>query len=117
MSTQVRSAEIVPLRPNSVPAIANLPAAAAEAQPKVFNATFVERLAALNDASRWLRNSGHPPAAVHLQGELPTLHVDGQAARLLITEAKGFNSRRVDDQYRLCSVIVKGCLITWFEPL
>jgi hypothetical protein len=117
MNSQVRTAAVVPLRPENAPAIANAPAAAAEAQPKVFNAVFVERLAALNDASRWLRNSGHPPAAAHLQGKLPTLHVDGQAARLLITEAKGFNSRRVDDQYRLCSVIVKGCLITWFEPL
>lgn len=92
-----------------------------DAAVRVLTPGFIQHLSALNQAARWLREHGYAPVSIHLQGELPTMHLDDQtarqAARLLITEAKGYNSRRVDDRYRLCSVIAKGCLITWFEPL
>jgi hypothetical protein len=84
---------------------------------KVLNASFVARLRALNDTARWLRSNGHPPITMHLRGRLPAIHVDGSAARLLITQACGFSSRRIGDTHRYCSVELRECLITWFEPL
>lgn len=84
---------------------------------KTFNTAFMARLRAANDTSRWLRNHGHSPMTMHLQGRLPAIHVDGAAARLLVTEAHGFNSRKISDTHRHCSVELRECLITWFEPL
>jgi len=115
MSIQVRSAQVAPLRPNS--ALAAIDVDVKLYESKTFNADFMTRLRALNDTSRWLRNHGHPPVTMHLQGRLPAIHVDGAAARLLITEARGFNSRKISDTHRHCSVELRGCLITWFEPL
>lgn len=101
--------------------ISNSKAANDAARPsyegKTFNAAFMARLRALNDMSRWLRQNGHPPMTMHLQTRLPTIHVSGAAARLLITEAQGFTGRRVSDTHRHCSVELRNCLITWFEPL
>jgi hypothetical protein len=84
---------------------------------KTFNAEFLARLCAVNSMSRWLRQNGHPPMTMHLQGRLPTIHVDGAAARLLVAQAQGFTGRRVNDTHRHCSVELRGCLVTWFEPL
>jgi hypothetical protein len=67
--------------------------------------------------SRWLRQNGHPPMTTILQGRMPAIHVDGAAARLLITQARGFTGTRVNDTCRRCSVELRDCLVTWFEPL
>lgn len=115
MSIQVRSAQVVPLRPNSAPPAGDV--GVKQHESKTFNADFMARLRALNDTSRWLRNHGHPPMTLHLQGRLPAIHVDGAAARLLVAEAHGFNSRKISDTHRHCSVELRECLITWFEPL
>lgn len=112
MTTQAR-AQVVPLRPESMPAVASV----MPTESKTFNADFMARLRALNDTSRWLRSKGHPPVAVHLQGRLPAIHVDGAAARLLITQAQGFQGRQVGEAQRMCSVELRNCLITWFEPV
>lgn len=84
---------------------------------KTFNAEFMARLRAANDVSRWLRQNGHPPMTTHLQGRMPAIHVDGAAARLLITHARGFTGHRINDTYRRCSVELRNCLVTWFEPI
>ncbi|WP_413672288.1 hypothetical protein ACEN9H_23510 [Massilia cellulosiltytica] len=115
MNVQTTSAQVVALRPDLMPMIVDVVARTHE--PKTFNAEFLTRLRALNDMSRWLRQAGHPPMTMHLQGRLPTIHVDGAAARLLVAEAQGFTGRRVNDTHRHCSVELRGCLITWFEPL
>lgn len=113
MKTVQVNAVVVPLRPKHAATLAAAPPAAPE--PKVFNAGFVQRLQALNNASRWLRNSGHPPTSVHLQGELPMIQVDAKAAALLVAESHGFNARPIDKHTRMCSVILKGCAICWYE--
>jgi hypothetical protein len=112
MKTVPATAVVVPLRPEHAAVLAAAPAAP---EPKVFNASFVQRLQALNDASRWLRNSGHSPTSVHLQGELPMIQVDARAAALLVAESHGYNARPVDKDTRMCSVILKGCAICWYE--
>jgi hypothetical protein len=115
MNMQARTAQVVSFRPAGAPVVVDVDVK--EQSSKTFNADFMARLRAANDMSRWLRQNGHPPMTTHLQGRMPAIHVDGAAARLLITQARGFTGRRVDDTYRHCSVELRDCLVTWFEPL
>ena len=115
MNVQTHSARIVVLRPDVLPTVVD--GVTKTHESKTFNAEFLSRLRALNAVLRWLRQAGYSPMTMHLQGRLPTIHVDGAAARLLIAEAQGFAGRRVNDTHRHCSVELRGCLITWFEPL
>lgn len=115
MNMQLRTAQVVSLRPAIAPEVVDVDAK--EQASKTFNAAFLARLRAANEMSRWLRQNGHPPMTTHLQGRMPAIHVDAAAARLLITQARGFTGHRINDTYRRCSVELRNCLVTWFEPL
>lgn len=109
------TAVVIPMR--AAAAVLGVPAAPKQTAPTVLNTEFVQRLRALNEAARWLRAAGHRPIDEQAKGDVPVVVVDEQAAPFLITAACGFNSRRVNPSTRICWVVLRGCVINWFEKV
>jgi hypothetical protein len=91
---------------------------AVQHEPRVFNASFLERLAQLNSASRELRRMGLHVVWSRLAGPRPQAHIQRNANESLkcLLDRMGSLTFRKQDGCTLVSGVFEGVTVSWVEP-
>jgi hypothetical protein len=91
---------------------------AAPHEPRVFSASFQERLAQLNRAERALRAMGLRVVWSSLTGTMPHAHIqrDANVSLAGLLERLGPRTFREEDTGKLVSGEFEGVTVSWREP-